>query len=150
MGTRWPETCWANYKTEINIILKVTSSWSLYPHWTTMHGQQYIKIIQKYLTNWTWSPRTTEIMWMLVTVAVVCHRCVHMQESNAVYKEGLQRCKLIDVKIMWAPGATRHHANTEGQGTKNSNSFEREGDKISALSGYGSGSFATSVAQSEK
>ena len=33
MGTRWPETCWATYKGEINIILKVTSSWSLYPHW---------------------------------------------------------------------------------------------------------------------
>ena len=31
MGTRWPETCWATYKGEINIILKVTSSWSLYP-----------------------------------------------------------------------------------------------------------------------
>ena len=44
MGTRWPETCWATYKGEINIILKVTSSWSLYPHWTTMHGQPYIKI----------------------------------------------------------------------------------------------------------
>ena len=28
----------------INIILKVTSSWSLYPHWTTMHGQPCIKI----------------------------------------------------------------------------------------------------------
>ena len=35
---------WATYKGEINIILKVTSSWSLYPHWTTMHGQPYIKI----------------------------------------------------------------------------------------------------------
>ena len=45
MGTRWPETCWATYKGEINIILKVTSSWSLYPHWTTMHGQPYIKIL---------------------------------------------------------------------------------------------------------
>ena len=44
MGTRWPETCWATYNGEINIILKVTSSWSLYPHWTTMHGQSYIKI----------------------------------------------------------------------------------------------------------
>ena len=33
MGTRWPETCWATYKGEINIILKVTSSWSLYPHY---------------------------------------------------------------------------------------------------------------------
>jgi len=44
MGTRWPETCWANYKGEINIILKVASSWSLYPHWTTMHGQSYITI----------------------------------------------------------------------------------------------------------
>ena len=32
MGTRWPETCWATNKGEINIILKVTSSWSLYPH----------------------------------------------------------------------------------------------------------------------
>ena len=32
MGTRWPETCWATYNGEINIILKVTSSWSLYPH----------------------------------------------------------------------------------------------------------------------
>jgi len=32
MGTRWPETCLATYKGEINIILKVTSSWSLYPH----------------------------------------------------------------------------------------------------------------------
>jgi len=31
MGTRWPETCWATYKGEINIIPKVTSSWSLYP-----------------------------------------------------------------------------------------------------------------------
>ena len=46
MGTRWPETCWATYKGEINIILKVTSSWSLYPYWTTMHGQSYIKISQ--------------------------------------------------------------------------------------------------------
>ena len=45
MGTRWPETCWATYKGEINIILKVTSSWSLYPHWTTMHGQPYIKTL---------------------------------------------------------------------------------------------------------
>ena len=33
----------ATYKGEINIILKVTSSWSLYPHWTTMHGQPYIR-----------------------------------------------------------------------------------------------------------
>ena len=45
MGTRWPESCWATYKGEINIILKVTSSWSLYPHWTTMHGQPYIKMM---------------------------------------------------------------------------------------------------------
>ena len=37
MGTRWPETCWATYKEEINIILKVTSSWSLYPHWIICH-----------------------------------------------------------------------------------------------------------------
>ena len=27
MGTRWPETCWATYKGEINIIPKVTSSY---------------------------------------------------------------------------------------------------------------------------
>ena len=37
MGTRWPETCWATYKGEINLIPKVTSSWSLYPHYTTIH-----------------------------------------------------------------------------------------------------------------
>jgi len=43
MGTRWPETCWANYKGEINILLS-DISWSLNPHWTTMHGQPYIKI----------------------------------------------------------------------------------------------------------
>jgi len=37
MGTRWPETCWGTYKGEINIILKVTSSWSLYPHWNEIN-----------------------------------------------------------------------------------------------------------------
>jgi hypothetical protein len=72
-----------------------------------------------------------------------------MQESSAVCKEGLQHCKLIDVKIKYAPGVI-HHANTEEHERKISNSFERAGDKISALSGYGSGPFATSVAQSEK
>ena len=86
---------------------------------------------------------------MLVTGAVVCHMCLYMQESNAVYKEGLQHCKLIDVKIMYAPVVIRHHASTEHE-RKVSNSFERAGDKISALSGYGNGSFASSVAQSEK
>ena len=61
MGTRWPETCWATYKGEINIILKVTSSWYLYPHWTTMHGQTYIRQnIQHDMEqnqrqcNWSW------------------------------------------------------------------------------------------------
>ena len=56
-----------------------------------------------------------------------------MQESNAVYKEGLQHYQIIDVKIMYAPGAIRHHANTEEHERKISNSFERAGDKISAL-----------------
>jgi hypothetical protein len=51
---------------------------------------------------------------------------------------------------MYVPGVIRHHANTEEHERKISNSFERAGDKISALSVYGSGSFATSVAQSEK
>ena len=41
MGTRWPETCWATYKGEINIIPKVTSSWSLYPHVTTCYSRRY-------------------------------------------------------------------------------------------------------------
>ena len=67
-----------------------------------------------------------------------------------MYKEGLQHYKLIDVKIMYAPGSICHHATTEEHGKKNSSSFEREGDKISALSECGSGSFATSLAQSEK
>lgn len=82
-------------------------------------------------------------------VAAVCHSCVYVQESNAVRKVGLQDYKLIDVKIMYAPGETRHHANTEEherkKERKNSNPFERTGDNISALSGY-----ATSVTQSEK
>jgi hypothetical protein len=72
---------------------------------------------------------------MLVTGAVVCHRCVYLQGSNAVYKEGLQHYKLIDVKIMYAPGAIRHHANTEEHEREIPNSFERAGNKISALSG---------------
>jgi len=36
--------------TDFNIILIVTSSWSLYPHWTTMHGQPYIKILNFFYT----------------------------------------------------------------------------------------------------
>ena len=42
---------WATYKGEINIIPKLTTSWSLYPHWTTMHGQPYIKIPTQLLTT---------------------------------------------------------------------------------------------------
>jgi hypothetical protein len=41
---------------------------------------------------------------------------VYMQESNAVYRRDLQHYKLIDVEIMYAPGAIRHHANTEEHG----------------------------------
>ena len=43
MSTRWPETCWATYKGEINIILKVTSSWSLYPHWNKFNWIMYVQ-----------------------------------------------------------------------------------------------------------
>jgi hypothetical protein len=73
-----------------------------------------------------------------------------VQESKVACKVGAQHYKIIDVKIMYAPGAIWHHANTEEHERKTSNSFERAGDKMSALSGYGSGSFATSVAQSKK
>jgi len=62
MGTRWPETCCATYKGEINITLKVTSSWSLYPQYLYCSlilpcrqccqywgGKTYLKRILKYL-----------------------------------------------------------------------------------------------------
>ena len=54
MGTRWPETCWATYKGEINIILKVTSSWSLYPHWEwlfwrELSGSGYLYLLRSVL-----------------------------------------------------------------------------------------------------
>ena len=56
MGTRWPETCWATYKGEINIILKVTSSWSLYPH-LLQFIMLYTITIRNFIvpTCWVWA-----------------------------------------------------------------------------------------------
>jgi hypothetical protein len=78
--------------------------------------RRHVKIIQKYFVNLPWTPPTTDNMQMRVTGSVGYRRLMFMKESNAVYKQRLQHYTLIDVKIMYAPGVIRHHANMAEHG----------------------------------